>query len=110
MKTITKLVLAAASGYALRAYAEKDVRMTEEAMSHPDDNQRVMSEGFSAFKSPFMNRQVEKLLYKVADKITGFVFDDRNRNAYRMRDVNYPTRYSRTYSSGSRYARFGRGR
>lgn len=109
MKTFTKLALAAASGYAFRAYTKKDVRVTEEPMPHPDDNQRVMSEGFSAFKSPFMNRQAEKLIYKVAEKITAVAFGEQYTRRYN------PSRYGRSYYSPhthdnrTRYARFGRG-
>lgn len=110
MKTITKLVLAAASGYALRAYSKRDVQMTEEAVTHPDNNQRIMDDGFNAFKSPFMNRQAEKLLYKMADKITGFIFDERYMQRYQPRTHNgyRSSRYNRTYAGNTRYARFGR--
>jgi len=113
MRTRTKLILAAASGYALRAYTKRDVRQTNDDYRHPSDNKAPQYAPFSAFKSDFMNRQAEKALRKVAEKITSVIFNDLDKSRAHSRPTPYERRYYNRQYYGpddrtTRYARFGR--
>lgn len=100
MKTSTKLVLAAASGYAFRAFLKRDTLKTNDALRHSVDR-RLSVEGEHAVPLTFLERQAERIGRKIGTKLTQFLFDNPPVQS-RHFVPEYPS------SRRTRYTRFGR--
>jgi hypothetical protein len=110
MRTITKLAIAAASGYALRAYLKKDELTSNEALKHSVDRRlSVEDEPINPPRPSFMERQAERLAAVVAHKVVSFVLDVPNNATQYSRYSGHGRHYSRDYyGRPSRYQRFSR--
>lgn len=65
MKTLTKYLAAAAAGYALHAYAKKDVLLTKDALKHSDAQYELLEAATWPRKPTFLERQTDRLVSKI---------------------------------------------
>lgn len=86
MKLLTKLVLAAGAGYALRAYVKKDNAETPKVYAPPRSSGPTISDAVGDY---------------LGKKISYFLWPEQSRG-------NTQTPYERRYATPSRYLRFGR--
>lgn len=73
MKTSTKVLAAAAAGYALRAYVKRDTIKTNEALRHSVDR-RLSVEGTPAAPPTFVEHMNEWLGRKIGTKTSEFLY------------------------------------
>lgn len=112
MKTLTKLVLAAGAGYALRAYVKKDAILTNDALKNSVDR-RISIEDMTWPRRPtFMEHQADFFGQKFAHWLFGDVSKNQSSASYDDPNATFftdnPTRDPKNYYGGTLYNRFGR--